>query len=237
MKPRGHNQEHGFPRISEERFLHAARQYVSSAYPNPERIACPGRECLEILARRGRAATAEEVEHITTCSPCFLEYSAVRLEWKRRGLLRMAASIAAVLIVVAISLVLISIRNSTISKAPAPTTMAEASSDVDMRPFSPTRGDSNNSQQSEKYAAILSRARSRLNVILPLGADEGDYEVRLMDNDLHAVIASGKAPASFVDHTVRLSITFDLTKVSPGSYVIASRRGGGGWMTSPVLIR
>jgi hypothetical protein len=148
----------------------------------------------------------------------------------------MAASIAAVLLVVAISLVFISSRNSTISMAPAPTTTAEATSDVDMRPFSPTRSESNNSQQSEKYAGILSRKRSRLNVILPVGAEEGNYEVRLMDNDLHSIIASGKAPGAFVDHTVRLTITFDLTEVAPGRYVIASRRAGGGWMTSPVLI-
>jgi hypothetical protein len=108
---------------------------------------------------------------------------------------------------------------------------------VDMRPFSPTRGESKNPEQSQKYAGILSRKRVRLNVILPLGAEEGTYEVRLMDNDLNQIVASGKAPASFVDHTVRLAITFDLTSLPPGPYVIASRRDAGGWMTSPVLIQ
>lgn len=237
MNPRGDNHEHDFPRIPENRFLRAARQYVSSAYPNPDRIGCPGRDSIEILARRGRPASAEEIEHITMCSPCFIEYSAVRMAWKRRRLLRMAASIAAVLLVVAISLVFISRRKSTISKAPAPTTTAEATSDVDMRGFSPNRGEPKDSQQSERYAAILRRTRSRLNVILPVGAEVGNYEVRLLDDDLHSIIASGKASAAFVDHTVRLTITFDLTEVAPGRYVIASRRAGGGWMTSPVLIR
>lgn len=235
MNPRGDNHEHKIPRISEERFLHAARQYVSSAYPNPDRIGCPERGSIEILARRGRPPSAEEIEHITTCSPCFIEYSAVRLAWKRRRLLRMAASIAAVLLVAAVSLVFISSRNHTTSKAPVAT--AEATSDVDMRPFSPIRGESDNSQQAEKYAAILSRKRSRLNVILPVGAEEGIYEVRFMDKDLQSVIASGKAPAAFVDHLVRLTIAFDLTEVAPGAYVVALRRDDGGWMTSPVLIR
>jgi hypothetical protein len=236
MKPRGDNHQHKIPRINEERFLHAARQYVSSAYPNPDRIGCPDRGSIEILARRDRPPSAEETEHITTCSPCFIEYSAVRQAWKRRRLLRMAASIAAALLVVAVSLVLSS-RNRTITKAPAPVMTAEAASDVDMRPFSPTRGESNNPSQSEKYAGILSRKRCRLNVILPVGAEEGNYEVRLMGNDMHSIIASGKAPAAFVDHSVRLTITFDLSEAAPGPYVVALRRDDGGWMTSPVLIR
>jgi len=106
-----------------------------------------------------------------------------------------------------------------------------------MRPFSPTRGESKNTESSQKYAGILSRKRVRMNVILPVGAEPGTYEVRLMDNDLNQIIASGQAPASFVDHTVRLAITFDLTHLPPGPYVIASRRDAGGWMTSPVLIQ
>ena len=73
-------------------------------------------------------------------------------------------------------------------------------------------------------------------MILPVGAEEGNYEVRLMDNDLHSIIASGKAPAAFVDHLVRLTITFELSEVAPGPYVVALRRDDDGWMTSPVFI-
>jgi hypothetical protein len=111
----------------------------------------------------------------------------------------------------------------------------QAYADIDMRPFSVVRGD--NPLPTESYAGILIRKPSQLSLILPVGAQEGMYEVRLMDNDLQHTVASGQAQASLVDHTVKLTITFDLTSVPPGPYVIASRRDGRGWMTSPVLIR
>ena len=78
--------------------------------------------------------------------------------------------------------------------------MAEVVSDVDMRPFSVTRGDSGNHTPPEQYAGILTRTRSQLNVILPLGAEEGNYEGLLMDEGRHQVVPSTNATAIFADH-------------------------------------
>lgn len=213
------------------------QQAVLNNYPNPERRGCPGAAVLREVARRQVPIRDAHWEHVTHCSPCFQEFIELRndLATARKRLVRRNRIVLASVLVVAAA------AGTLIWKGPSrlvpPITTAEATSDVDMRPFSVTRGENKNPQPSEQYAGILNRKRSRLNVILPVGAQEGTYEVRLMDNDLHTVIASGKAPASFVDHTVRLTITFDLTEVSPGPYVIAWRRDGGGWMTSPVLMR
>jgi hypothetical protein len=107
-----------------------------------------------------------------------------------------------------------------------------------MRPFSVTRSGSDQKTPAKEFAGVLDRKRNQLNVILPVGAEEGKYEVRLMDDDLHRVVTSGVATASFGDHLVRLQVDFDLTSVQPGRYVLASRReAGGGWMTAPVLVR
>jgi hypothetical protein len=212
------------------------QQAILSNYPNPERRGCPGNTVLREVAGRQTPIRDTHWDHVTHCSPCFQEFLELRtgLIATRRRLVHRNR------ILLACALVVAGIAGALMWKGPAkpvaPIATAEATSDVDMRPFSATRGGSQQ-QPSEQYAGILRRKRNRLNVILPVGAEEGNYEVRLMDNDLQSVIASGKAAASFVDHTVRLSITFDLSEVSPGPYVIASRRDGGGWMTSPVLIR
>jgi hypothetical protein len=212
------------------------QQAMLNNCPNPERRGCPGTTVLREVAGRQRPVRDAHWEHVTHCSPCFQEFLELRndLTATRKRLVRRNRILLVSALVVAGIAGALTWRGP--AKPVAPITIAEATSDVDMRPFSAIRGGSQQ-QSSEQYAGILSRKRNRLNVILPVGAEEGNYEVRLMDNDLQSVIASGKAPASFVDHTVRLSITFDLSEVSPGPYVISSRRDGGGWMTSPVLIR
>jgi hypothetical protein len=216
---------------------HLLQQAVLSNYPNPDRNGCPGATVLREVAQRRVPVRDTYWDHVTHCSPCFQEFLELRNEFvANRARLVRRNRIVLVSVLALAGIVGTFIWRGT-PKPGTPITSAEATSDVDMRPFSLTRGDSNNPQLSEKYAGILSRRRVRLNVILPVGAEEGTYEVRLMDNDLKQVITSGKAAALFVDHTARLAITFDLTDVLPGRYVIASRRDGGGWMTSPVLIR
>jgi hypothetical protein len=216
---------------------HLLQQAVLNNYPNPERNGCPGTSVVRGVAQRQVPIRDAYWEHVTHCSPCFQEFLELRNEFvaNRARLVRRNRIVLASALVVAGIVGAVIWRGA--SRPIAPITTAEATSQVDMRPFSVTRGESNNPQQSEKYAGVLSRNRVRLSIILPVGAEEGTYEVRLMDNDLKQVIASGKAPASFADHTLRLAITFDLTDVPPGPYEIASRRDGGGWMTSPVLIK
>jgi hypothetical protein len=212
------------------------QQAVLNNYPNPERNGCPGASVLREVVQRRLPIRDAYWEHVTHCSPCFQEFLQLRNEFvaNHARLVRRNRIVLASALVAAGIVGIVIWRGA--SKPIAPITTAEATSQVDMRPFSVTRGESSGPQKSEKYAGVLSRKRVRLNVILPVGAEDGTYEVRLMDNDLKHVIASGKAPASFVDHTVRLAITFDLTNVPSGPYEIASRRDGGGWMTSPVLI-
>jgi hypothetical protein len=53
---------------------------ILTAYPNPERIGCPGSEQLKETAKRTDydLLFAEPVwEHITHCSPCYREYSEI----------------------------------------------------------------------------------------------------------------------------------------------------------------
>jgi hypothetical protein len=216
---------------------HLLQQAVLNNYPNPERNGCPGTSVVREVAQRQVPIRDAYWEHVTHCSPCFQEFLELRNEFveSRARLIRRNRIVFASALVVAGIVGVVIWRGA--SRPMAPITTAEATSQVDMRPFSVTRGESNNPQQSERYAGVLSRNRVQLSIILPVGAEEGTYEVRLMDNDLKQVIASGKAPASFADHTLRLAITFDLTGVPPGPYEIASRRDGGGWMTSPVLIK
>jgi hypothetical protein len=213
------------------------QQAVLRCYPNPERRGCPGEAVLRSVSCRFLPIRDAYWEHVTHCSPCFQEFLEFRKDLtmsRKRLVLRNRLLVGAVFAAVAIAGVLVM---QAPHKRGQPTLMAEALSDVDMRPFSVTRGDSDNQPPSEQYAGILTRRRSQLNVILPLGAEEGNYEVRLLDDNRREVIPSTNATASYANHLVRFKVRFDLTSISPGRYVLASRREGGGWMTAPVLVR
>lgn len=62
------------PEISEEEFLCSAKSYLSTDFPNPQRVGCPPEAQLNTLAERPRNADPAVRQHITCCSPCFKRY-------------------------------------------------------------------------------------------------------------------------------------------------------------------
>jgi hypothetical protein len=213
------------------------QQAVLRCYPNPERRGCPGGTVLRSVSRRHLPIRDAYWEHVTHCSPCFQEFLDFRKDLtaaRKRLVLRNRLLLGTAFAAVAIASVLLLPPSH---KSGPPIMTAEARSDVDMRPFSVTRGGSDNQRPTVEYAGILPRTRTQLNVILPLGAEEGNYEVQLLDEGGHQVIRSANATAFFADHLVRFKVSFDLTGILPGRYVLASRREGWGWMLAPVLIR
>ena len=213
------------------------QQAVLRCYPNPERRGCPGETVLRSVSRRHLPIRDAHWEHVTHCSPCFQEFLEFRKDLtasRKRLVLRNRLLLGAAFAAVAIVGVVVFPSQH---KPGQPIAVAEVVSDVDMRPFSVTRGDSGNHPPPEQYAGILTRTHSQLNVILPLGAEEGNYEVLLMDEGRHQVVPSTNATAIFADHLVTFKVSFDLTRLPPGRYVLASRRDGWGWMTAPVRVR
>jgi hypothetical protein len=70
--------------INEEEFFSFAKKYLSEAFPNPERIDCPGDWELIRLSEHPREADPFTPEHITSCSPCFNRYMEILADLKRR---------------------------------------------------------------------------------------------------------------------------------------------------------
>jgi hypothetical protein len=212
------------------------QQSILDNFPNLDRRGCPGAAVLREVARRSLPIRDAHWDHITHCSPCFAEFLAVRREMAdaRRQLVRRNR------VVVASALVVIGAAGVALwrggNRQTPPPVIADAEFNVDMRPFTVSRGETNK-PPAEQYCGIFGQNRGRLNVILPVGAPEGAYEVRLMDNDLRSVMASGTAQSTLSNFLNRLVVTFDLTRVPTGPYVLASRPAGGGWLTCPVLIR
>ncbi len=64
---------------SEKELLDAFARVVHEDFPNPGRIACPGREVLLKLVRQpADAQLADLLAHVRQCAPCFDELKELR---------------------------------------------------------------------------------------------------------------------------------------------------------------
>jgi hypothetical protein len=74
-----------------------------------------------------------------------------------------------------------------------------------------------------------------LNLELPIGSNEGAYDVALLDPS-GAELFRGSAAAKLEDHIVVLRVDVDLSRISPGSYFLGLRQRGTEWMRFPIRV-
>jgi hypothetical protein len=222
------------------------QQAALNDYPNPERQGCVGEQVVREVAARQMPFRDAAWEHITHCSPCYREFLGFRAELagaRRRLVRRNRIVLASVLAVAGITGILIWTRGShgvqtppvVARKIQTPGLDAMVAK-VDLQPFSPPRGGDNTAAQNTKVAVTLDRQVVRLELSLPIGSDDGTYEVRIMDGQLRSLM-SRSASTAFADHVTTLSVTLDLSTLASGSYVLGLKGPESGWRTYPIAVR
>jgi hypothetical protein len=222
------------------------QQAVLNDYPNPERKGCIGEQVVREVAARQMPVRDSAWEHITHCSPCYREFLGFRAEFagvRRRLVRRNRIVLATALAAAGIAGILIWTHGSHGAQKPpvvartiqTPGINAMVAK-VDLQPFSPARNGGNAAAQSAQVAATLDRQVVRLDLSLPIGSDEGTYEVRIMDGQRRSLM-SHTASTTFTDHVTKLSVTFDLSTLAPGSYVLGLKGPESGWRTYPIAVR
>jgi hypothetical protein len=61
--------------LSEEKLLALGRKHFSEDFPNAERRGCPPKDQLRSLAEAPHKAKESALNHISSCSPCYRDYS------------------------------------------------------------------------------------------------------------------------------------------------------------------
>jgi hypothetical protein len=222
------------------------QQAVLNDYPNPERKGCVGEQVVREIAARQMPVQDAAWEHITHCSPCYREFLGFRAELadaRTRLVRRNRIVLATALAAAGIAGILIWTRGFHGGQKPpvvvrqiqTPDTNAMVAK-VDLQPFSPARSEGNAAAQSAQVAATLDRQVVQLELSLPIGSDDGTYEVRIMDGQLHSLM-SRSASAALTDHVTTLSVTLDLSTLAPGSYVLGLKGPESGWRTYPIAVR
>jgi hypothetical protein len=219
--------EQGYSVDEEKRVLDVLARGLSREFPNPERVGCPDSSILRGIAshKLPLSQAAPWFDHLSACSPCFQDFNRFRREaagQRRRTQVWLAA--AAVLLFAFGGLLWVRSR---------PSGQTAAVVVLDLRGRAAVRGE-NPPESSQPPLEVPRNARS-LNLELPIGSNEGAYDVALL-NPSGAELFRTSATAKLEDHIVVLRADVDLAGVSPGSYFLGLRQPGLEWMRFPLRV-
>ena len=211
----------------EKRILDLLDKGLSRDFPNPQRIGCPGSAILKSLAlhKLPLAEADPWLEHFSSCSPCFQEFSEIRKQaaGQPRQTQMWLAAAAMVLLAVA--------GWMWVRSRPSGQTAAVVV--LDLRGRSTARGE-NPSETSQPPLEVPRSAKS-LNLELPIGSNEGAYDVALL-NPSGAELFRTIATARLEEHIVVLRANVDFAGASPGSYFLGVRQPGLEWTRFPIRL-
>ncbi len=204
------------------------QQAFLDAFPNPERIGCPGDDLIQAIARKKIDSDESLRRHMRTCSPCSQDLLTFRHQWQTVKIKRFAFLTAAA----AVLIVFGNYWRQSISHTPSPSNLIAGNQQplhleigtLDFYDSGIRRGTGNSAPGTVQ--TVRSSARV-LVVILPMASLPGEYEVQIRDGSdegkiiklVHAT-ASNKASG-------RTTLQFDLgAPLLPGSYGAAFRPQG-----------
>ena len=200
---------------------------LSREFPNPQRVGCPGPAILRNIALHKLPLSEADrwLDHLGSCSPCFQEFTEIRKQTagqRKRTLMWLAA--AAMLLLAVGGLLWIRSRPS----AQTATVII-----LDLRGRAAVRGETS-PDASQPPLEFPRKARS-LILELPIGSNEGSYDVALL-NPNGAELFRTSAAAKLEDHVVVLRADVDVARVAAGSYFLGVRQPGLEWMRFPIRL-
>ena len=215
------------------------RKHSKTGFPNPNRVGCPNSSTLRAMAYRDRRLTLEDLPaaHVVSCSPCFEKYE----EFRRMSLLVRGIKITAASIAVAAMLFLtarfvwqygrrsgepsVAAKQRTPHITPFPLR-------VELASFSPTRGDAGDDSEKRVH---LPQKFLRVDFILPVGMEAGEYEIRLQDSK-GTVFIDKRALGRMNEGVISVGMDIDLVSASRGNFTLMIRPPGMDWRRFPAVV-
>ena len=165
------------------------------------------------------------LDHLTSCSPCYRDFSQLRESYqrgRRRTILAIAASI--LLVATAVTWWVVHTKNEI---------PFAQSTVIDLRNRSVARG---SDAVPVEPPLELRRSVSRLVIYLPLGSSDGPYEIRIATTAGNAILTTGGV-ASLKEGVTSIQAVVDLSSASSGQYVFQVRRPNSEWNSYALMLR
>jgi hypothetical protein len=210
-----------------ERISRAVQSAILNGFPNPQRVGCPGQDVVREVAQRTDLIADEPWEHITHCSPCYAIFLKFKKAARRRRILVRSGSL--VLAAVACLVVVVFVTHQRRRQS------NQLIAEWDLEATSVSRGIPEG--HDRVTAQHAQRALGRIVVHLPLGSDEGEYQLEIRKTENGPSLRTGKGKAQILNgHTV-LSVQVDLSDLPPVAYFAAIGRGNHTWRVYPLSLQ
>lgn len=220
-------------RKDERELLRLGTRVFAEQFPNPDRAGCPPQDVLRAMAfrRQHTGPGGCPSDHLTVCSPCFRDYSGYRKQARQQMLVRTVLATAAVVIILISATLLWRHAGSPLQRRPEivqrpPNELPPISATLDLRHLSAVRGEG--LPKEARPQVTMPSGRLQLVLQLPIGSEEGKYEVALSRRSGEQ-IALTSGTAVFAQNVMTLKVTLDLSGVPPGRYIFEIRRIGAVW--------
>ena len=213
----------------DKRLWDVLAQGLSREFPNPQRVGCPDPAVLRSIAfRKLRLADAEPwLKHLSSCSPCFQEFSNFRVEAAslRRRRYAIAGVAAALVLSIAGWLWMWALQ----------TNRSMDTEILDLRDL--TVAVDQDVERADKHPLQLHRSTKHLILKLPAEIHkEGQaLEVAVLKETDDAVLVSHGATHLEGELAV-LTVDLDVGSVQRGHYYLGIRHPGANWIRCPLLI-
>ena len=197
---------------------------LSTDFQNPSRLGCPDSAVLKgIASHRIRLAQAEQwLDHLGSCSACFAEFRLLRKRLQNRRQIALGSTLAILLAASA----LWSTFHSRLVLVTHDTAV------LDLRSYSIERG---RQPQAKQPQLEIGRRTKHLTLYLPMGTEDGDYELVLLKNTGDELLRT-TGVAQLEQHVVTLKADIDFSSVPGGSYFLGVRLPGLEWARFPVRV-
>jgi hypothetical protein len=217
--------------------LKAATEALPAVFPNPERLSCPEPITLEAIAGRHMSVPGIDsvLDHIATCSPCFTAYTIYRAEYcSRRNRKRYVAVVAVLTVLVAAGYFGRRVLSPTQRRPEQIAEVAPLTAVLDFHNRTSERSVQAPVSEPE-LTPHLRRALFDVQILLPLGTEDGQYSVQLRYN-ADGIATQSTGIAKWDGTTETLSTRIDLRRVEPGQYTLAVRNGTSSWRLYSIFV-
>ena len=204
------------------------RQAIVRAYPNPDRIGCPAPEALDGMARRTIPMDASAQDHIFHCSPCFSTYLGIRIQIRRRRLIRTTGMWAAA----AVLIIALTYSGYRVLGSATP---RQFNVGFNMKEHPVFRGVHQAATHPSPF--ILPRGTVHVSLTLPLASEPGFYQVEISrDGQTEPVMSTSGKAALRSDGSTLLEIDMNSAKLRPGEYALGIRTDNSDWSYSSLVV-
>jgi hypothetical protein len=248
----------------QDKALHRAlASVVMTQFPNPERQDCPGTPVLQAIAAKRLSLGDPALEHVARCSPCFTELTEMRKVLRQQKMLWALGTVGTAAVLLAAFVAYFSPlsvesppgeetvqvgvpggsdgvvppentpETEDATPAPPPQPIYETAL-LDLRNASAIR--TVEPSTSDEQPIEVPRGLLALTVQLPIGSDEGSYEVEIRRPGEPPVLTA-LGQATIQNGITTLSVDVDTRSIQPGEYEFGWRLGDFSRRSHPILIR